>query len=128
MDKDLIIDTKFLENPKEEKVYEFVDIDYLTEKGFSVTITGYNIQAIKHKVEFACHIDEYDEDVYNEDLVCFSKLDWGEGKYQHELSIHRTCPGIGKEVINFTHLLPYNIDLTVNELETICKTLNIDLS
>lgn len=79
----------------------------------------------KHE-EFVKHIDEYDEDLYNESLICIYKYYYPKEHYfYYIISIYKSCPGLDKGNIEFKQKLDYNKELSVDYIKSLRNLFNI---
>ena len=100
--------------------------EYLKEHGFDIykEERPYSFEKFlwTHNVKVG-HIDEYDEDLYHEELICIYKRysydDDHNPLFTYEISISVINPGLYKENIDFKQKLGANKELTVEYLETL---------
>lgn len=104
---------------------------YLRDKEFDIYISDDNsfekylwVSSVK-----IGHIDEYDEDLYEEKMICiykrYSTDDNGNKIFNYTIMLSITNPGLYKESLKFEHQLSANKELTTEYLEGIRSIINI---
>lgn len=100
--------------------------EYLKEHGFDIYKEnrqyGYEKYLWVNHVKVG-HIDEYDEDIYHEEMICiYKRYHYDEDcntLFTYEISIYVNNPGLYTENIDFKQRLGANKELTVEYLETL---------
>lgn len=103
--------------------------EYFVDNGYQlIDITKGGFKVIIKKEVFLRHVDEYDEDVYETTLFCFTHHIWLDNVFTDAIHISKIEPGVYTEGIDFTHSSGKNKHLTVEEVDAIINALHLDIS